>query len=132
MDNLKKLSEYANVSKKPTSYVRAFRVALAARQFRAIMLADKFKLTGTPKNGKPREVEEYAIIDSPEFKQWHESTLISLSTAAKGVPSFADLKSGRVSIEEGERITQSILEKKMQRNAAQNERAKKRRVKIEE
>lgn len=132
MENLKKLSDYANTSKKPTSYVRAFRAALLARQFRAIMLADKFKLAGTPKNGKLREVEEYAIIDTPEFNAWHAEALTSLSSKVSGVPTFADLKSGRISIEDAEKITQSILEKKYQRNEAQNARAKNRRQKLED
>lgn len=132
MENLKRLSEVANNSKKPTSYVRAFRKALLAKKFRAVMLADKFKLSGIPKTAKPREVEDYAILDTPEFQQWHDSALTTLSTTAKGVPTFADIQAGRISLEEAEKITQDILEKKMQRNAAQNERAKKRRTTIED
>ncbi|GAA4012642.1 hypothetical protein GCM10022631_25450 [Deinococcus rubellus] len=127
MENLKKLSDYANSNKKPMSYVRAFRKAVQAREFRAIMLADKFKLAGTTKKVKPREIEEYAILDTPEFTAWHQEISSTLNAAVKGVPTFSDLQSGKVSIEEAERVTQAILEKQAQRNTMQNERAKTRR-----
>jgi hypothetical protein len=126
METLKKLSEYANAAKKPTSYIRAFRAALFARRFRAIMLADKFKIAGSQK-GKTREVEDYAILDTPEFRAWHDETAVTISSSVKGMPTFADLKSGKVSIEDAEKITQAFLEKKAKRNSAQNERAKSRR-----
>jgi len=86
------------------------------------MLADKFKLAGTAKRSKPTQIEDYAILDTPEFAAWHQATLLTLSGVVKGLPTFADLQSGKVSIEEGEQITHAVFERQLQKNAAQRER----------
>lgn len=107
-----KLSELLSQLKKgsPSRYVREFRTAIIDGRVRAVELADRFKIPATKKGGKPREVTEYAAMNTPELRAWHEATLSRLARGNTNAPTWEDVQAGRVTFEDLEQRTRERLE----------------------
>ena len=106
---LKKLSQMIEPVKasRRVSFCRVFRAAILAGEIRAASIAETFKLS-TGKQGK--EVEDFAIEDSEDFKRWYAVTITRLSSKNRTAPTFDDLKSGRLSFEDAIKATKKRLE----------------------
>lgn len=129
MDDLTRVSEIIKESKQPAAYYRNFVKAAQGRMFQGVvMLADVVKLPPARKGGKVREVPDFAVLNSTQFQDWHTSEVARQKVrgvTAPNAPKFADLKAGKVSIEEAEQQTMKALDQKAERNARNAARVKK-------
>lgn len=126
MPELRKLSDTsADAGKNAFKYIRLFRTAVADEQIQAFELAERFKIPASTKGGKAREVQDFGIIDGPDFEAWHTEALTKSQTSTRtNAPTFAEVQGGAVDVAALVAATQAKLKSARERSARSN--AKKR------
>lgn len=132
IEGLKRLSEVMKEAKKPSIYAREFMKAAERKEFRGIIvLAEKIQISKNNKNLKPREIQDFAIINSEEFKKWHRNYIDS-ELNKKGLPTYKEIIEGDIDIDKYEKITEEFLSKRKRRNEQTVESIKRKKERLEE
>lgn len=116
LEGLRRLSEVMQQAKKPTTYAREFMRAAENGEFTGVVvLADRIAIKPSRKGGKARYIQDFAVIETPDFADWHDKYLAS-EGAARGLPRYDDLRAGAVDLDAAQQMTLEYLNKRRRRS----------------